>query len=137
MTKEEQAILTYFIDTMENNGVKHTLITIDFDDATLSSIQEKHHVTINSNNKHNLLNKLLSHEYIQYSYFGSQEYSGMQITSKGVGVINSIKAKEEQLKKRSFLKKLSDSIESHKGLATFVGAMIAIITLILKVVECK
>ena len=61
----------------------------------------------------------------------------MQITLKGVGVINSIKAKEAQLKNRNFLKKLSNGIENHKGLATFVGIMIAIITLILKYVECK
>jgi len=137
MTKEEQAILNYFIVAMEENGVRHNLIRIDFDDVTLSDIQEKYHVTIDSNNKSIVLNKLLSHEYIQYSYIGAQEYFGMQITSKGVGVINSIKAKEEQLKKRNFLKKLSDAIENHKGLATFVGAMIAIITLILKFVECK
>lgn len=130
-------ILSYFIEAMEENGVKHHLISVDFDDATLSSIQEKYHVTIDSNNKSSVLNKLLSHEYIQYSYFGGQEYFGIQITSKGVGVINSIKAKEEQLEKRSFFKKISDGIENHKGLATFVGAMIAIITLILKFVECK
>jgi len=137
MIKEEQAILSYFIEAMEENGVKYTLINVDFDDTTLSTIQEKYHVTIDSSNKSNILNKLLSHEYIQYSYFGGQEYSGIQITPKGVGVINSIKAKEEQLKNRSFLKKLSDDIESHKGLATFVGIMIAIITLILKYVEYK
>ena len=137
MTKEEQAILSYFIEAMEKNGVKYNQITIDFDNATISTIQEEYHVAIDANNKSSALNKLLSHEYIQYSYFGSQEYFGMRITSKGVGVINSIKAKEEQLKKRNFLKKLSDNIENHKGLATFVGAMIATITLILKFAECK
>lgn len=137
MTKEEQVILSYFIEEMEKNGVKNTMIWVDFDDATLLCIQSKYHVTIDSNNKSNVLNKLLSHEYLQYSYMGSQEYFGMQITLKGVGVITSIKAKEEQLKNRGFLKKLSDDIESHKGLATFVGIMIAIITLILKYVEYK
>lgn len=129
MTKEEQAILSYFVDMMEENGQTYTLTRINFDDVTLKNIQKKYDVIIEKN-KSKLFNKLLSHEYIQYSYIGGgEEYSGMQITLKGLGVINSIKVKQEQLKKRNLLKKISDGIENHKGLATFIGIMLTIITL--------
>lgn len=136
MTKEEQSILKYFVDEMEFHGVKATLIRISFDDETLQAIENKYHVTLNSENKASILKKLISHEYIQYTYMNAEEFGGMQITSKGLGIVNSIRAKEEQRQNRKTLKKLSDAIEDHKGLATFIGlvitASIGIVTLILK-----
>lgn len=136
MTKEEQSILKYFVDEMEFHGVKFTLIRISFDDETLVAIENKYQVTLNSENKAIILKKLISHEYIQYTYMNAEEFGGMQITPKGLGVVNSLKAKEEQRRNRKTLKKISDAIEDHKGLATFIGlvitASIGIVTLILK-----
>lgn len=131
MRKEEQAILSYFTHKSEDTGKKLDHTIVDFDDATLSTIQEKYHVSIDVNNKSNVLNQLLSHGYIQYlAKLGIEEYCGMKITPKGSDVIKEIKEKEEQLKNRNFLKKLSDCTENYKGLATFTGIMIAIITLV-------
>ncbi len=129
MTKEERAILSYFTYKSEDTGKRLDHTIIDFDDATLSTIQEKYNVSIDVNNRSSVLNNLLSHKYIQHSCL-DVKYFNMQITLKGIDAINSIKEKEEELKNRSFLKKLSDGIESHKGLATFTGIIIAIITLI-------
>lgn len=61
----------------------------------------------------------------------------MKITLKGWVLINSIRLKREQLEKEAFLKKLSDGIENHKGLATFIGIMLTVITIIFKYMECK
>lgn len=136
MTKEEQSILKYFVDEMEFHGVKSTLIRISFDDETLLAIADKYQITLNSENKASILKKLISHEYIQYTYMNAEEFGGMQITPKGLGIVNSLRAKEEQRQNRKILKKLSDAIEDHKGLATFIGlvitASIGIVTLILK-----
>jgi len=136
MTKEEQSILNYFVDEMESHGLKSTLIRISFDDEALRAIENKYKITLNADNKSIILKKLISHEYIKYTYMNAEEFGGMQITSKGVGVVNSLRAKEEQRRNRKMLKKISDAIEDHKGLATFIGllitASIGIVTLILK-----
>jgi hypothetical protein len=136
MTKEEQSILEYFVDEMEFHGVQSTLIRVSFDDETILAIENKYQITLNSENRAVILKKLISHEYIQYTYMNAEEFGGMQITPKGVGVVNSLRAKDEQRRNRKMLKKISDAIEEHKGLATFIGlvitASIGIVTLILK-----
>lgn len=136
MTKEEQSILSYFVDKMEIEGVKYNVVWIDFDENTLNEINTIYKIYIKMNDREKLLNKLISHEFIKYSYFGGEEFSGIQITQKGMGIVNSLRAKEEQRRNRKILKKLSDAIEDHKGLATFMGlvitASIGIVTLILK-----
>ena len=40
-------------------------------------------------------------------------------SEKELGVINSLRAKEEQHQNRKMLKKISDAIEDHKGLASY------------------
>jgi len=137
MTKEEESILSYFIDSMESRGESYNTVIISFDEAVINEIKEKHSISFSDESKKNIFNKLLSHEYIAYAFFGGEEYSGIKITLKGLSAINSIRLKREQLEKRSILKKLSDGIENHKGLATFVGIMLTILTIIVKYMECK
>lgn len=136
MTKEEQSILSYFVDKMELEGVKYNLVWINFDENILNEINTIYRIDIKTNDREKLLNKLISHEFVQYSYFGGEEFSGIQITQKGMGIVNSLRVKEEQRRNRKTLKKISDAIEDHKGLATFIGlvitASIGIVTLILK-----
>lgn len=137
MTKEEESILSYFIDSMESRGESRNTVIISFDEAVINEIKEKYSISFNDESKKTIFNKLLSHEYIAYTFIGEEEYFGMKITLKGLSAINSIRLKREQLDKRSILKKLSDGIENHKGLATFVGIMLTIITIIFKYMECR
>lgn len=137
MTKEEESILSYFIDSMESRGESYNTVIISFDEVVIKEIEKKYSVSFSDESKKTIFNKLISHEYIAYMFFGGEEYSGMKITLKGLGAINSIRLKREQLEKRSILKKLSDGIENHKGLATFIGTMLAILTIIFKYMECR
>lgn len=137
MTKEEESILSYFIDSMESRGESYNTVVISFDEVVIKEIEKKYSVSFSDESKKTIFNKLISHEYIAYMFFGGEEYSGMKITLKGLGAINSIRLKREQLEKRSILKKLSDGIENHKGLATFIGTMLAILTIIFKYMECR
>lgn len=141
MTKEEQSILNYFVDKMELEGVKYNLVWIDFDENTLNEINTVYKIDIKMDDREKLLNKLISHEFVQYSYFGGEEFSGIQITQKGMAIVSSLRAKEEQRRNRKMVKKISDAIEDHKGLATFIGllitASIGVVTLILKIKGCE
>ncbi len=125
MDKNEQAVLSFFVDEMEQKGLKHTLIYIDFDEQNIGQINAKYATNITFVELKEIIMKLLAHEYIKHAYLGADTYSGLQITTKGVGVVTSLRAKKEALKNRSFLKKVSDAIENHKGLATFIGILIS------------
>lgn len=125
MDNNEQAILYFFVDEMEREGVKHTLVHIDFDEQTINDINSKYSINMTLALAKESIKKLTAHEYIQYSYLGGDAFSGLQITTKGIGVVTSIRAKKEALKNRTPLKKISDAIENHKGLATFVGILIS------------
>lgn len=137
MTKEEESILSYFIDSMESRGESYNTVIISFDEVVIKEIEKKYSVSFSDESKKTTFNKLISHEYITYAFSCGEEYSGLKITLKGLSAINSIRLKREQLEKRSILKKLSDGIENHKGLATFIGTMLAILTIIFKYMECR
>ncbi len=135
MIKEEQIILRYFVDKMEKAGKKQNLIILTFDENLINEINKVYSTKITLVSVEQLINKLLSGEYIQHPYFSSSCLENLQITTKGVGVVNSIEAKEEQIKNKSLMKKMSDWIEEHKGLVTVIGLLIAFITLMFKLRE--
>lgn len=134
MTKEEQIILRYFVDEMEKAGKKQNFIILTFDESLIDEMNKIYSTKITLVSIEQLINKLLSGGYIQNSYHGSR-LENLQITTKGIGVVNSIKAKEEQVKNKSLIKKISDWIEEHKGLVTIIGLLLAFITVMFKLRE--
>jgi hypothetical protein len=132
MTKEEQAILFHFVDTMEKEGHTINLVHISFTDSEREIINKQYNTKITNETMEEILNRLLSHEYIKHTTFGSEAFSNLQLTLKGLGIVNSIRNREEQKKQKSFLKKASDYVEDHKGLFLAFGFVVTLITLILK-----
>lgn len=132
MTKEEQVILFHFVDTMEKEGHTINLVHITFTDSEREIINKQYNIKITYENMEEILNRLLSHEYIKYTIFGGEPFSHLKLTLKGLGIVNSIRNKEEQKKQKSNLKKASDYVEDHKGLFLAFGFAVALITLILK-----
>lgn len=131
MTEEEKIVLFYFVDTMEAQGVTVKGLHIIFSPETVEEMNKKYSKTITFEKTIENLNRLLSHEYVKRASLGNAHLH-LSITSKGLGVVNSLRKKEEDLKNRSILKKLSDYIEDHKGLFVLLGSIGLIITLILK-----
>lgn len=131
MTKEEQVILFHFVDTMEKEGHTINIVHISFTDSEREIINQKYKIQITIEKMEEVLNRLLSHEYLKYTTMGGEPFSNLQLTLKGLGIVNSIRSKEEQKKQKSFLKRASDYVEDHKGLFLALGFVIALTTLFL------
>ncbi|MFZ2890059.1 hypothetical protein [Sulfuricurvum sp.] len=131
MTQEEQAILFNFVDTMEKEGHTVELVRITFTDSERETINKQYNTKITNEKMEEILNRLLSHEYIKHTTFGGEQFSNLKLTLKGLGIVNSIRNKDEQKKQKSYLKKASDYVEEHKGLFLAFGFVVTLITLIL------
>ncbi len=135
MTKEEKAILSYFVDEMESKGYTRQTVLVSFTDDVVQTINDKHSTTISGDTLDVSIKKLLASEHLTQKCMSGCKNSNLQITSKGVAVVTSLRAKEAQLKNRSWDKKVSDYIENRKGLFILLGSLgtiAGIITLILR-----
>ncbi|MCG3676149.1 hypothetical protein [Aliarcobacter butzleri] len=132
MNKEERVFLEYFVDNMESKGLTIKTVHISFSEEELKEINEKYKTKITLEKMREVLNKLLSHEYLKRAYLNGDNFSGLELTLKGLGVVNSLRSKEETKKKRKLLKKISDYVEDHKGIFLVLGFLITVITLFLK-----
>lgn len=123
MTEDEVKILKYFVDRLQAEGANKNQFGVSIDEIT-----NKFSSDIDGNKLDKLLKNLLTFEYLRYPTLST---SFFVITQKGLGVIQSIKSKEEQLKNKSSIKKLSDWFVEHKGLLTFLSLVVAFIAIFL------
>lgn len=131
MNDFEKTILYYFVDEMEREGYTYKTIQISFTPETINTINEKYNIKISNEDREKLLNKLIANEYINYTGLCGQ-FNRMTITPKGVGIVKSLRSKEEQLQNRTIIKKFSDAITEHQGVMTVIGASLVILGLILR-----
>jgi len=61
----------------------------------------------------------------------------LNITPKGLGVARSKQKSDELKASRSFLKKVSDYIEDHKGLFIALASLFGLVTLTIKILGDK
>lgn len=73
MTKKEESILSYFIDSMESRGESYNTVIISFDEVVINEIEKKYSVSFSDESKKTIFNKLISHEYIAYMFIGGEE----------------------------------------------------------------
>ena len=132
MKKEEKAILSYFVDEMERKGYTRQTVLISFTDEVIDEINIKYSTTISEETLDVYINKLLASEHLTHGCLSGCKNSNMQITSKGVAVVTSVRAKEELLKTRTPLKKFSDFIDDHKSIITLVAIILALTSFVLK-----
>jgi hypothetical protein len=129
----EFKILNNIVDHMESTGSTYKLVTLSIDEELVSEINNKNNTNFTLGELEKAADKCLAHEWLTHASLGGAKYGSLQITPKGVGASRS-KLKSEELKaSRSWLKKSSDSIEDHKGILIFLGAVIALASFILKV----
>ncbi|PRM96017.1 hypothetical protein CJ673_03825 [Aliarcobacter cryaerophilus] len=132
MNKEERVFLEYFVNTMEQEGLTLKAVYISFTQEELQKINKIYSTNISMSQMETNLNKLLSHEHLKHAFIGEDKFSGLQLTLKGLGVVNSLKKKEESNKNKGMLKRVSDYVEDHKGIFLVLGFLITLITLFLK-----
>ena len=127
----EFKILNNIIHCMEENGANYKAVSISIDEELVNEINEfeKNKLTIEEVKK--AADKCLAHEWLKHTCIGYR-YNNLQITPKGIGAARSKIRSEEVKASRGVLKKLSDSIDDHKGLLVVLGFLLALATFILK-----
>jgi hypothetical protein len=124
-------ILELYVSEMESQGVNRNLITISVDESIASKLHERIGIKVTLDNLQRLADICLANEWLEHRTLAGK-YGELGLTATGYGVVRSRQRKAELLANRSVLKKVSDYIEDHKGLFVALGAVVAIVSLLLK-----
>lgn len=127
----EFKILNNVIDYMEETGSTSKVVSFSIEQDLVDKINSKNGTNFSLEDIEKATDKCLAHEWLDHSALGSK-YGNLRITPKGVGAARS-RAKAEELKRsRSWLKKVSDYIEDHKGLFIVLAFLLGLATFGLK-----
>jgi hypothetical protein len=128
----EFKLLNNIIDYMESTGSTYKLVSLAINEELVGEINNGNDTKYSLSELEKAADKCLAHEWLTHVNIGSGKYDSLQITPKGVGAARSKRKSDELKASRSWLKKLSDIIEDHKGLLIFLAAALALATFVLK-----
>jgi hypothetical protein len=128
----EFKLLNNIIDYMESTGSTYKLVSLAINEELVGEINNGNDTNYSLSELEKAADKCLAHEWLTHVNMGSGKYDSLQITPKGVGAARSKRKSDELKASRSWLKKLSDIIEDHKGLLIFLAAALALATFVLK-----
>lgn len=124
---DEFDILAVFVETLEAKGLKPSCFQQPVNDEFVARLNTKHQASMSRDQVHRLVDKCLANEWLERNDYS--EYSSLKITAAGVGVVRSRIKSAEARRNRTFLKKLSDTIDDHKGLFLALGAILGLLSL--------
>ena len=124
-------LLQVYVEEMEAQGIKHNLVRLDINESLAERIGIEMGSEVTLEQLQVTTDRCLANNWLEHTCLGNK-YQMLSLTSTGFGVVRSRQRKEESLANRSFLKKISDYIEDHKGLFIALGAIIAIVGLLIK-----
>jgi hypothetical protein len=128
----EFKLLNNIIDYMESTGSTYKLVSLAINEELVGEINNGNDTKYSLSELEKAADKCLAHEWLTHLNMGGGKYNSLQITPKGVGAARSKRKSDELKASRSWLKKLSDIIEDHKGLLIFLAAALALATFVLK-----
>lgn len=132
----EFKILANIIDFMEVNGATAKVVTFEVDQKLADEINLKHGTNYSIADLEKAVDKCVANEWVAHRGLG-EKYKYLGITTKGVGAARSRARAEEIKASRTWLKKVSDYIEDHKGLFIFFGFLVALATFASKFLGVK
>lgn len=135
--KTEFYILENIVDYMESAGRTRKLVSLSIDQKLVEEINKKHKTKLSLNDLEKAAKVCLANEWLTWGSIGVGDFQNLEITTTGVGVVRSRKNSEQKRKSRTLLKKTSDFIEEHKGVITFITAIVAIIGLYVNYLRLK
>ncbi|MFO0016764.1 MAG: hypothetical protein ACK52U_09425 [Synechococcaceae cyanobacterium] len=124
---DEFDILAVFVETLEANGLKPSCVQLPVDDEFVARLNTKHQASMSRDEVHRLVDKCLANEWLERNTHS--KYLSLSITSAGAGVVRSRIKSAEARRNRTVLKKLSDTIDDHKGLFLALGAILGLLSL--------
>lgn len=131
MGKEKQKelsefdLLAEFLAQMEQQGINHKLMSINFDDKTLQELNHQFGTNTTLEELHKLVDKSLANSWLEHTVMGGK-YHDLRLTTTGFGAAKSRQRRAEMLEQRSTTKKMSDYVVDHRGLFMVLGFLLAV-----------
>lgn len=119
---------------MEIEGVTSKLVRFNLDQNFCDEINKTYKTNHTLQDFQQAADKCIAQEWLIHTTLG-RGYDHIGITTSGVGVVRSRNRVEELKKSRTWIKKLSDNIEEHKGIIGLITIAIAIITIAIKILK--
>ncbi|WP_152427792.1 hypothetical protein [Desulfotignum phosphitoxidans] len=133
MKPNEYDILNIFLEKMDEKGESRKMVSLSIDDTMLELMNTKYNKQLSLDELKKLADRCFANEWLEHFVLGAGKYGELILTTTGFGVARSLQKKKEALKNRTLLKKTSDYIEDHKGLFVFLGSIIALVGLLIKI----
>lgn len=130
MNPTEFYLLLMYVEKMEAEGKKRSLIRIGIDQALVEQFSERGLATT-LEHLQKLADICLARDWLEHKVVGSK-YAEVGLTATGHGIVRSRQQRELQLVSRTTLKRASDHIENHKGLFLLLASVIALTGLLIK-----
>ncbi len=122
--------LEVFYQEMIRNGNTYKDTTIKIDNKLVEDIYENHNVSLTLNDLKELTKICKANDWLEYG--ATMCVASYRLSLSGLGVVKSKRLQKETSQKRNLLKKLSDSIEEHKGLFVLLTVLIAFAVLLIR-----
>lgn len=123
-------LLRLYVEVMEREGCNRKLVRIDIDESIVTSLAAAGFSTTVAQAQQ-LADRCLANEWLEHTAMGGK-YMNLALTASGFGVVRSQQLRKQQLQNRTWLKRVSDYIEDHKGLFIALGAAIALAGVLVK-----
>ena len=124
-------LLQLYVKQMEREGSNRKLVRINIDESVVKQLSAAGFSTTIAQAQQ-LADRCLANEWLEHTVMGGK-YIDLALTASGFGIVRSRQLRQQQLESRSWLKRVSDYIEDHKGLFIALGVVIALAGLLAKV----
>lgn len=118
-------LLAECLAQMEQQGINHNLLSINFDDKTLGELNHQLGTSTSLEELHKLVDRCLANSWLEHTVMGAK-YNELRLTTTGFGAAKSRQRRAEMLQQRSRTKKVSDYVVEHRGLFMVLGFLLAL-----------
>lgn len=131
MGKEKKNELSEFdllaecLAQMEQQGINHKLMSINFDHKTLQELNHQSGTNTTLEELHKLVDKCLANSWLEHTVMGAK-YNELSLTATGFGAAKSRRRRAEVLGQLSTTKRMSDYVVDHRGLFMVFGFLLAL-----------
>ena len=127
---DEFELLGFYYQAMINDGATRKLVRFSIDHRLVEKIYEMTNCSLSEKELKKLADICLANNWLEHTGLAGQ-YGNLCLSTTGLGVATSKRKQKEIEGSKSLLKKISEYIEDHKGLFLLIGAIVAIVGLII------
>ncbi len=127
----EYDLLDFYYQRMLDEGSGRNLVRFSIDNQLVEIIYEKTDHSLSESELQKLADVCLANNWLEHTSMAGK-YGNLCLSTTGLGIATAKRRQKEIESNKSFLKKTSEYIEDHKGLFLLLGALVAIVGVVIK-----